>query len=80
MGACGWRSKNIEHVAAIGGANKWSCSKTAMVSYKGKTVRVGIVDKCPVCGNSNIDLSPAAFDQLAPKSEGKLNGVVWWFE
>ncbi|KAG8765621.1 hypothetical protein FRC12_007396 [Ceratobasidium sp. 428] len=66
-GACGGRSKNTEHVVAIGGANKSTCGKTATVTYKGKSVKVKVVDECPVCGHDNIDLSPSAFEQLAPK-------------
>ncbi|KAG8711141.1 hypothetical protein FRC09_020754 [Ceratobasidium sp. 395] len=66
-GACGGRNKNAEHVVAIGGANKSTCGKTATVTYRGKSVKVKVVDECPVCGHENIDLSPSAFEQLAPK-------------
>ncbi|KAG9104852.1 hypothetical protein FRC06_008082 [Ceratobasidium sp. 370] len=79
-GACGWNNNNSEHVVAIGGVTKSTCGKTATVTYKHKTVRVKVVDECPVCGPNNIDLSPSAFEQLAPKSEGKLNGVVWNYD
>ncbi|KAG9123242.1 hypothetical protein FRC07_015193 [Ceratobasidium sp. 392] len=79
-GACGWKSKNTEHVVAIGGANKSTCGKTATVTYKGKSVKVKVVDECPVCGHNNIDLSPSAFEQLAPKREGKLDGISWKYD
>ncbi|KAG8741401.1 hypothetical protein FRC10_002921 [Ceratobasidium sp. 414] len=79
-GACGRNNKNSEHVVAIGGAGKSTCGKTATVTYKHKTVRVKVVDECPVCGHNNIDLSPSAFEQLAPKSKGKLNGIAWKYD
>jgi hypothetical protein len=66
-GACGWNNRNSEHVMAIGGA-KNACGKTATVTYQGKSVKVKVVDECPVCGSSSIDLSPSAFEQLADKS------------
>jgi hypothetical protein len=74
-GACGWKNKNSEHVVAIGGA-KNACGKTATVTYKGKSVKVKVVDECPVCGSSNIDLSPSTFEQLADKGELFLMGFI----
>ncbi|KAG8709343.1 hypothetical protein FRC08_018385 [Ceratobasidium sp. 394] len=79
-GACLWDNKNSEHVFAIGGLKRSACGKNATVTYKHKTVRVMVVDECPVCGHNNIDLSPSAFEELAPKRIGKLNGVVWKFD
>ncbi|KAF8604838.1 hypothetical protein BDV93DRAFT_555267 [Ceratobasidium sp. AG-I] len=87
-GACGWTSKNTDHVVAIGKtlwdetSNEGSsslCGKTAAVTWRGKTVNVRVVDECPVCGRDNIDLSPSAFEKLADKDEGKLEGVTWKF-
>jgi hypothetical protein len=49
------------------GASKM-CGQTATVSWKGKSVKVKVVDECPVCGYDHIDLSPSAFEQLAEKS------------
>ncbi|ELU45588.1 WD-repeat-containing protein [Rhizoctonia solani AG-1 IA] len=73
-GACGKYNRNKEHVVAIGkplwestqgqsGASTL-CGKTATVRWRGKSVRVRVVDECPVCGYNDIDLSPAAFQQL----------------
>jgi hypothetical protein len=34
-------------------------------------VEVEVTDECQSCGPSDLDLSPAAFSQLAPESEGR---------
>jgi hypothetical protein len=49
------------------------CGKTATVHWKGKSVRVRVVDECPVCGSNDIDLSISAFEQLADKGPYALN-------
>ncbi|KAG8745960.1 hypothetical protein FRC10_006523 [Ceratobasidium sp. 414] len=42
-----------------------ACGKTANVTWNGKTIKVGIVDRCGACGYNDIDLSPSAFQQFA---------------
>ncbi|CAE6503450.1 unnamed protein product [Rhizoctonia solani] len=76
-GACGSYNHNKEHVVAIGkplwdatqgrGGASALCGRTATVKWRGKSVRVRVVDECPVCGYNDIDLSPAAFQKLANK-------------
>ncbi|KAF8600230.1 barwin-like endoglucanase [Ceratobasidium sp. AG-I] len=87
-GACGWNNKDSEHVVAISkslwdetshGGTSSECGKTAAVTWHGKTVNVRVVDLCPVCGHDDIDLSPSAFEKLADKDVGKLEGVSWKF-
>ncbi|CEL59831.1 hypothetical protein RSOLAG1IB_03765 [Rhizoctonia solani AG-1 IB] len=89
-GACGRYNHNQEHVVAIGkplwdstqgrGGASTLCGRTATVKWKGKSVRVRVVDECPVCGYNDIDLSPAAFQRLANKDVGKLDGIAWKFD
>ncbi|CAE6527923.1 unnamed protein product [Rhizoctonia solani] len=89
-GACGKYNHNQEYVVAIGkplwdstqehGGTSALCGKTATVRWRGKSVRVRVVDECPVCGYNDIDLSPSAFQKLADKEVGKLNGVVLKFD
>ncbi|KAL5636668.1 hypothetical protein ACGC1H_000581 [Rhizoctonia solani] len=89
-GACGKYNHNREYVVAIGkplwestqeqGGTSALCGKTATVKWRGKSVRVRVVDECPVCGYNDIDLSPSAFQKLADKEVGKLNGVVLKFD
>jgi expansin (peptidoglycan-binding protein) len=53
------------------------CGKMATVSWQGKSVRVRVVDECPECGYDNLDLSPAAFEQLADKGVYISSNIVW---
>ncbi|CUA69416.1 WD repeat and SOCS box-containing protein 1 [Rhizoctonia solani] len=80
-GACGNYNHNRELVVAIGkplwdstqgrsGASTL-CGKTGTVKWRGKSVRVRVVDECPVCGYNDIDLSPSAFQKLADKGHSK---------
>jgi hypothetical protein len=46
-----------------------ACGKTASVTWSGKTITVGIVDRCYACGYNDIDLSPSAFQQFAALGE-----------
>ncbi|KAG8686487.1 hypothetical protein FRC09_014096 [Ceratobasidium sp. 395] len=90
-GACGWNNRDDEWVAAIGTAlyqqmmvdgnpnHSQACGKTANFTWNGKTIKVGIVDRCYACGTEDIDLSPSAFQQFAPLAQGKLNGASWKF-
>ncbi|OBZ74582.1 Papain inhibitor [Grifola frondosa] len=43
----------------------------------GKSVTVTVTDRCAGCQPGDIDLSPAAFDQLADPSVGRIHGVTW---
>ncbi|CAE6524206.1 unnamed protein product [Rhizoctonia solani] len=40
---------------------KWICGRTANITYSGKTIRVGIVDRCEGCALWGVGLSPSAF-------------------
>lgn len=46
-----------------------ACGRSARVTAGGKSVNVRVVDRCGDCPQHNIDLSPTAFQQLAPLSE-----------
>ncbi|KAF9254234.1 hypothetical protein L218DRAFT_886719, partial [Marasmius fiardii PR-910] len=90
LGACG-RTNNANELVAAAAAqvfdtfpghtsnpnNNPICGKKAVVTFGGKSVTVTIVDRCPGCGSAGIDLSPAAFQQLAPLSQGRLPGTKW---
>ncbi|QRW14932.1 hypothetical protein RhiLY_13931 [Ceratobasidium sp. AG-Ba] len=90
-GSCGWQNQDYEWVAAIGTSlfqemmvdgnpnHSQACGKTANVTWNGKTIKVGIVDRCGACGYNDIDLSPSAFQQFAALGVGKLQGVSWKF-
>ncbi|KAF5334476.1 hypothetical protein D9758_017554, partial [Tetrapyrgos nigripes] len=56
------------------------CGRPISVSANGRTIVVTIVDRCADCpGAGDVDLSPAAFNQLADPSVGRIHGVQWDF-
>ncbi|KAG8731784.1 hypothetical protein FRC10_001454 [Ceratobasidium sp. 414] len=65
------RNANPNHSAA--------CGMTATATYNGKSITLGIVDRCYACGYDDIDLAPAAFQQFADLGVGKLYGFSWHF-
>ncbi|KAF9259957.1 hypothetical protein L218DRAFT_947186 [Marasmius fiardii PR-910] len=91
LGACGETSYDHELIAAVavpvfdnypGYArgnpnNNPICGRRAKVTWGGKSVNVKIQDVCPGCGDQGIDLSPAAFMQLASLDEGVLPHAKW---
>lgn len=54
------------------------CGKTITVKYNGKTTTAKVVDKCGDCTIDSIDLSKAAFADLADESLGR-GQAEWWF-
>ncbi|KAI0790247.1 loosenin, partial [Irpex lacteus] len=90
LGACGTQSKSSDHIVAVSnqffnsfpgaGANpnKFNpiCGKTLTVSFKGKSTKIKVVDSCPGCGLLDLDLSPAAFNDLASPDLGRIQ-VTW---
>ncbi|KZV90581.1 hypothetical protein EXIGLDRAFT_616740, partial [Exidia glandulosa HHB12029] len=53
------------------------CGKTATVTYQGKSVTVGLYDRCVSCAFGDIDLTPAAFSAIADMNLGRIQGVTW---
>ncbi|KXN85759.1 Papain inhibitor [Leucoagaricus sp. SymC.cos] len=81
LGACGLQNGNQDLIVALnpadyaGGAN---CGRSIVVNYQGKSVITKVVDLCPGCGAGGVDLSPAAFQQLASLDLGRIQ-VNWNF-
>lgn len=90
LGACGWRNNNNEHVVAInsvqfdpftpnGNPNRNTlCGRQIRATSGGKSLVLGVVDRCPGCGWGGLDLSPSAFQFFAPLSTGVIQGS-WQF-
>ncbi|KAK4458974.1 RlpA-like double-psi beta-barrel-protein domain-containing protein-containing protein [Cladorrhinum samala] len=91
LGACGKTSNDGQLVVALnhalfdpktpgGNPNKNTlCGKKIRVHYQDKAVEVTVVDRCPGCsGSGDLDLSPAAFEKLAPLSRGVIHGGWDW--
>jgi len=87
-GACGTVHKDSDFVAAMdyrryGNLSVKSalCGKQVKITNpaNGKSVTVTVADACPTCKNSNsIDLSVAAFKQIATEEQGMV-GINWSF-
>lgn len=87
LGACGETTDgSVDKVVALpswfmgtqSNGNPY-CGKTITISYKGKTTTATVVDKCPGCTGNHIDLSNAAFLELADLSVGNAEGAEWYF-
>lgn len=55
----------------------WHLSSTDHLSDKGKSVTVAITDRCVGCAITDLDFSPAAFNELASPDAGRLTDVKW---
>ncbi|KAG7443396.1 uncharacterized protein BT62DRAFT_903468, partial [Guyanagaster necrorhizus] len=81
-GACGAPSQNSVLVVALppslyaDGANCW---RHIGVINNGLWVDAVVVDLCPDCGDSHIDLSSGAFTQLGTLDMGVIE-VTWSYE
>lgn len=52
------------------------CGACAEVTGPNGKVKVHIIDQCPECKFGDIDLSPEAFDYLAPRIDGRIK-ISW---
>lgn len=81
-GACSFDpSPNDMDVAALN-AVQWDgsdwCGACADVTGPNGSVRVRIVDLCPGCKFGHLDLSPQAFEKIAPLASGRVD-INWHF-
>ncbi len=54
------------------------CGACAAVDGPDGSVTVRIVDRCPECASGDLDLSPQAFERIAPLSAGRVP-ISWRF-
>ncbi|KAJ1799716.1 hypothetical protein LPJ59_001640 [Coemansia sp. RSA 2399] len=89
LGACGITNTDSDLIAAInaeqygssssGNSNSASvCGKCVQVKGPNGQVKVKITDKCPSCKSGDLDLSPAAFDQIGSEAAGRIS-ISWSF-
>ncbi|KAF9434998.1 hypothetical protein BGZ76_007085 [Entomortierella beljakovae] len=72
---------NEAQMGALDGSGS-KCGQTLRVSYGGKTVNLKVVDTCPsqYCSSGDIDVSQAAFKELAGGSLSKgVLSLKWEF-
>ncbi|KAG7575390.1 hypothetical protein FFLO_00380 [Filobasidium floriforme] len=79
LGNCGWNSVDSDMVVAIGKGlydrnNGNNCGQGVRIKANGKSVYAVVVDSCPSCGDSDLDMSPAVFQALA--NGGLGDGVM----
>ncbi|KAK7460921.1 hypothetical protein VKT23_008849 [Stygiomarasmius scandens] len=79
LGACGNENNESDLVVAVPRQifNNELCNKQMNVDFQGRSVQVTVVDVCGVCGAGDIDLSRAAFGQLADLDAETIQGVQW---
>ncbi|KAG6819450.1 hypothetical protein H0H93_011799 [Arthromyces matolae] len=95
LGACGITNTDSDYIAAVSwklfdnfpgynGVNPNDnplCGKKVKVNYNGKTVTVALTDRCTGCDTTDLDFSPAAFDQLSEPSVGRIYNIQWdWLD
>ena len=88
LGACGSEITPSDFIAALAAEdfdpftpnhnpnNNCLCGSLVEVNFNGKSVNVTIVDRCVGCKSGDIDLSPAAFEELADLDIGRIK-VSW---
>lgn len=60
------------------GTADWCGACLEVTGPQGNSVRVRVVDQCPECKAGDLDLSPQAFQMLAPLSAGRIK--ISWHE
>ncbi|KAK9898926.1 hypothetical protein P389DRAFT_40981 [Cystobasidium minutum MCA 4210] len=84
-GACGWYADSSQHIAALNGQQYGDMGRKSphcgswiriVNRQTGASTKAQVQDACPGCGYGSLDLSPAAFDDLAPRSQGVVQ-IEW---
>ncbi|CAG8585147.1 7449_t:CDS:2 [Paraglomus brasilianum] len=87
LGACGKVNNDNELVAALSAPqfgsppnpnNSPFCGRQVRVNGPSGSVTVTLVDRCEACQFGDLDLSPTAFQQIAPLSAGRVQ-ITWDF-
>ncbi|CAI2173360.1 5311_t:CDS:2 [Funneliformis geosporum] len=85
IGSCGWQNYDSEFVAALNApqygkfANPGDspiCGKCIKVTGPKGSVKVKLVDKCPICKRGDIDMSSKAFEKIADLDDGRVK-ITW---
>jgi hypothetical protein len=85
LGACGAQHSDTQLVAALNVAqfggyvnptDSPACGACIVISGPKGSCKVTIVDKCPGCQHGDLDLSPAAFGEIADMAAGRVK-ISW---
>ena len=82
-GSCGFGFSDTEFIAALSddmmvGYKSPNCNRMVKVEYKGKSIVAKLVDTCPTCERTSLDLSAAAFKALEDPDVGLID-IQWDF-
>ncbi|KAF9017789.1 hypothetical protein BDZ89DRAFT_1074540 [Hymenopellis radicata] len=83
-GACGSNNVASDFIVALNtpqygdGSPGPNCFKTITMTYNGKTTQATIMDHCPGCPDTGLDLSRGLFDFFASEDTGIIYGT-WYF-
>ncbi|KAL0933645.1 uncharacterized protein CTRU02_210444 [Colletotrichum truncatum] len=93
LGACGKTNSNDDFIVSVShylwddvqeGGNPNTnllCGKKIRIRREGEgSVDVTVVDRCTGCKPTDLDMSPAAFQRLADKAEGRVTGTWSWLD
>ncbi|GAA5803351.1 RlpA-like double-psi beta-barrel-protein domain-containing protein-containing protein [Helicostylum pulchrum] len=75
LGSCGSTNSDSEMVAALSSSlmgSKSNCGKSISIKGPSGSVTVKVVDTCPGCAESDIDMSPASFKKIAKLDDGRV--------
>lgn len=88
LGACGWTNTESDYIVAVSHSlfdsfgtgnpnNNPICGHKIKATYQGKSITVSVSDRCEGCAWGDLDFTPSSFQQLAPLSKGRLDGLTW---
>jgi len=93
LGACGITNTDTDYIAAVSkllfdtypgyagpGTNpnlNPICGRRVIASYGGKSVTVTITDRCEACAMTDLDFSPAAYNQICDVERGRVPNMKW---
>jgi expansin (peptidoglycan-binding protein) len=92
MGACGKTNVPSDHIVAISEAmfdaynpgnpnNNPLCGKYVSITGKdGQKYRAQIVDRCPGCSKTDLDLSQEFFNLVTQNGDGRVGNMEWCFD
>ncbi len=59
-------------------ADSRACGACVRLDGPNASITIRVVDQCPECPEGDIDLSPEAFEQIAPLSDGRVP-ITWQY-
>lgn len=62
-------------IAAVKQGGRFKCGDRITIKHKHKSIKVKVVDYCPGCPPTGLDLSPGAFSKLASLDQGIIRNA-----